>query len=153
MRQKASSLELELPEFPYGWVWLLGAGDGDPRHPSTLAVHALHTADAVIQDPAVPREFLDLVKPYHYREAGAPRSAIGRAIHLARDGWQVVYLVAGNTTERAIECAARCAEEEIPLRVVHGAGDAVGREVPVGLLLVSKSPSPEAWIPVRRSSS
>jgi len=46
MRQKASSLELELPEFPYGSVWLVGAGDGDPRHLSPLAVHALGTADA-----------------------------------------------------------------------------------------------------------
>jgi hypothetical protein len=44
MRQKASSLELELPEFPYGWVWLVAAGDGDPRHLSPLTVHALGKA-------------------------------------------------------------------------------------------------------------
>jgi uroporphyrin-III C-methyltransferase len=122
MRQKASSPELELPEFSYGSVWLVGAGDGDPRHLSPLAVQALGTADAVIHDLAVPRELLDLVKPSHYREAGSPYWAIGRAIRLAEDGWRVVHLVAGNTMERAIECAARCIEHEIPFRIVPGAG-------------------------------
>jgi len=139
MRQKDSSLELELPEFPYGSVWLVGAGDGDPRHFSPLAVHALGTADAVIHDPAVPRELLDLVKPSHYREAGAPYWAIGRAIHLARDGWRVVRLVAGSTMECAIECAARCAEQEIPFRIVPAAGEAIGSKAPLGLLLVRQS--------------
>jgi uroporphyrin-III C-methyltransferase len=139
MRQKASSLELELPDFPYGSVWLVGAGDGDPRHLSPLAVHALGTADAVIHDLAVPRELLDLVKPSHYREAGSPYWAIGRAIQLARDGWRVVHLVEGSTMGRAIECAVRCAEQEIPFRVVPGAGEAVSCDAPLGLLVVRKS--------------
>jgi siroheme synthase len=86
MRQKASSLELELPEFPYGWVWLVGAGDGHPRHPSPLTVHALGTADAVIHDPAVPRELLDLVKPSHYREAGAPAGRCLSVLLTSLDG-------------------------------------------------------------------
>jgi uroporphyrin-III C-methyltransferase len=141
MRQEASSPELELPEFPYGSVWLVGAGDGDPRHLSPLAAYALGTADAVIHDLAVPRGLLDPVKLSHYREAGAPRWAIGRAIHLAQDGWRVVHLVEGSTMGRAIECAARCAEQEIPFRIVPGPGEAVGREAPLGLLLVRKSAS------------
>jgi uroporphyrin-III C-methyltransferase len=139
VRQKASSLKLELPEFPYGSVWLVGVGDGDPRHLSPLAVHALGTADAVIHDLPVPQELLDLVKPPHYREVAPRYWAIGRAIHLAQDGWRVVHLVEGSTMERAIECAARCAEQEIPFRVVPGAGEVVGREAPLGLLLVRKS--------------
>jgi hypothetical protein len=141
MRHEASSLELDLPEFPYGSVWLVGAGDGDPRHLSPLAVHALGTADAVIHDLAVPRELLDLVQPSHYREAGAPYWAIGRAIHLAQDGWRVVRLVEGSTMERAIECAARCAEQEIPFRIVPTAGEAVAREAPLGLLFVRQTAS------------
>jgi hypothetical protein len=139
MRQKASSPDLELSDFPYGSVWLVGAGDGDPRHLSPLAVHALQTADAVIHDLAVPSEFLDLVKPTPYRETGSPYWAIGRAIRLAQDGWRVVHLVEGSTMARAIECGARCAEQEISFRVVPGAGEAVGREVPLGLLLVRQS--------------
>jgi hypothetical protein len=142
MRKRASSLELELPEFLYGSVWLVGAGAGDPRHISPLAVHALGTADAVIHDLAAPRELLDLVKPSHYREAGAPPCAIGRVIHLAQHGWRVVHLVEGNTIERALECAARCAEHEIPFRVVPGEGEAVGHEAPLGLLVVRK------WAPL-----
>jgi siroheme synthase len=138
MRQKASSLELELPEFSYGSVWLVGAGDGDPRHLSPLAVHALGTADAVIHDMAVPQGLLGLVKPSHYREAGPTY----RSIDLAQDGWRVVLLVQGNTMERALECAIRCAEQEIPFRVVPGAGEAVGREAPLGLLLVRQSAPP-----------
>jgi len=102
-------------------------------------VHALRTADAVIYDLVVPRELLDLVKPSHYREAGPPYWAIGRAIHLAQDRWRVLHLVEGSTMERAIEYAARCTEQEIPFRVVPGAGEAVGREAPLGLLLVRKS--------------
>jgi siroheme synthase len=141
MRQTGSPPELELPEFAYGSVWLVGADDGDPRHLSSLAVHALGTADAVIHDLAVPRELLDLVKPSHYREAGSPYWAIGRAIHLAQDGWRVVRLVAGNAMECAIECAARCAEQEIPFCVVPAAGEAVAREAPLGLLLVRQSVS------------
>ena len=58
MWQNKSSPELELPEFTYGSVWLVGAGDGHPRHLCPLAVHALGTADAVIHDLAVPRELL-----------------------------------------------------------------------------------------------
>jgi siroheme synthase len=77
MWQTASSLELELPEFPYGSVWLVRAGDGDPRQLSPIEVRALGTADAVIHDLAVPRELLDLVKPSHYCEAGSPYCAIG----------------------------------------------------------------------------
>jgi hypothetical protein len=136
-----SSPELELPEFPYGSVWLVGAGDGDPRHLSALAVHGLGTADAVIHDLATPREVLDLVKLSRYREVGSSYWAIGRAIHLAQDGWRVVHLVEGSTMERAIECAARCAEHEIPFRIVPGAGEAAGREAPLGLLLVRQSAS------------
>jgi hypothetical protein len=139
MRPKALSLELELPEFPYGSVWLVGAGNGDPRHLSALAVHALVTADAVIRDLAVPEELLEPVSSSRDREAGPPNWTLDRAIHLARDGWRVVYCVLGNTMERAIECADRCAEQEIPFRVVPGAGEAVGSKAPLGLLLVRKS--------------
>jgi siroheme synthase len=139
MRQKALSPEWQLPEFAYGSVWLVGAGDGHLRHFSPLAVHALGTADAVIHDLAVvPSELLDLRKGSPYREAGPPDWTIPRTIRPAQDGWRVVYLVEGTTMERAIECAARCAEQEIAFRVVPGAGEAVGREAPLGLLLVRK---------------
>jgi siroheme synthase len=139
MPQTAASPELELPEFSYGSVWLVGAGDGHLHHLSPLAVHALGTADAVIHDPLVSQELLDLVKPPRYREACAGTRAVGRTIHLAEDGWRVVHLVEGGTIERVIECADRCAESEIAFRVVLGAGEIFHRGAPLGFLLVRKS--------------
>jgi hypothetical protein len=86
------------PEFGYGTVWLVGAGDGDPHRLPPLALHALATADAVIHDPAIPQPILDLVQPPRYREAVTPGQGTERSIKLAEDGWRVVRLVSGNRT-------------------------------------------------------
>jgi hypothetical protein len=134
-RQVASLLE-KLPELAYGSVWLVGASDGDPRHLSPLAVHALRTADAVIHESGLSPQILDLVKPPRYREATVPGRAIERSIKLAQDGWRVVYLVAGNAMERAIECGTRFAERDIPFRIAPTTGDSLTSEAPIGLLLV-----------------
>jgi siroheme synthase len=120
-------------------VWLVGVGEGDPRSPSPLVVHALGIADAVIHDPGVSQALLDLVKPPQYREAAAPCRAIERAIKLAQDGWRVVHLAEGNTMERSVESAIRCAERNIPFRIVPNADESIGDEAPLGLLLVRKS--------------
>jgi uroporphyrin-III C-methyltransferase len=130
------SLESQLPEPPYGSVWLIGGGDSDRRHFSPLAVHALSTADAVIHDPRIPREILDMVKPPRYREFASAGRAIERSIKLAEDGWRVVQLVEGDPIERAVECAVRCAERKIPFRIVPNAGELIGGDAPLGLLMV-----------------
>ena len=132
-------LESQLPELAYGSVWFIEAGGGDRRHLSPLAVHALSTADAIIHDPGIGQEILDLVKPPRYREVASAGRAIKRVITLAEDGWRVVQLVKGDTMERAVEVATRCAERNIPFRIVPSAGDAVGNEVPLGLLVVHKT--------------
>ena len=129
-------LKLGLPKLLYGSVWLVGAGNGDPRHLSPLAAHALGTADAVIHDPEISEVILGLVKPSHYREAAAPLRAIKRVIKLTQDGWRVVHLVEGNAVERAIESTIGFAEHDIPFRIVPNAGEPIDGEVPLGLLLV-----------------
>ena len=133
------SVGLRLPELPYGSVWLVGAADGDPRHLSPLAVHALSTADAVIHDPGISKAVLDLVRPPQYREAAAAFLATERVIKLAEDGWRIVQLVKGNAMERAVESAIRCAERNILFRIVPNSGDPVGMEAPLGLLMVRKT--------------
>jgi len=138
MKTPAPSLENALPEIAYGSVWLVSAGDGDPRHLSMLGVHALGTADAVIHDPGIPGDMLNLVKLPRYCEAAAPERAIERSIKLARDGWRVVHLVAGNAMERAIECATRFSEQRIPFSIVPTVGEHVDCEAPIGLLLIRK---------------
>jgi uroporphyrin-III C-methyltransferase len=127
-----------MPELQYGSVWLVGAGDGDPRDLSPLAMHALGTADAVIHDAGISQEILDLVKPPRYREVASPGRAIERSIKLAEDGWRVVLLVKGDTMERAIECAIRFAEHDVPFRIAPNAGEPIAGAAPPGLLLVRK---------------
>ena len=136
MKTTAPSVETALPELAYGSVWLVSAVAGDTRDVSPMGIHALTTADAVIHDPGIPSAVLELVQPPRYREAAAPGRAIERSIKLARDGWRVVQLVASNAMERAVECAIRCAERNLPFRIAPGAGEPLNRRAPIGLMLV-----------------
>ena len=131
----------ELSELAYGSVWLVGAGVGEPSHLSPLAVHALHTADAVIHDPGIPAKILELVEPARYREAAASSRAIERSVKLAQDGWRVVHLVKDDVMERAVECAISFAEHNIPFRIVPTGDEPLIGKTPIGLLLVRKSMS------------
>jgi hypothetical protein len=123
------SLDMATPELAYGSVWLVSAGDGDPRHLPPLATCALAAADAVIHDPGIPQRVLDLVEPVFYREPAAFEQAIKRSIMFARPGWCVVRLVESNAMEHAVE-RARFAEYRIPLEVVRGAGELLSAGAP-----------------------
>ena len=138
MSTTTPSLAFASLEIAYGSVWLVSAGDGKPEHLSPLALSALRAADAVIHDPGIANEMLDLVKPPRYLEAAAPHHAIERSVKLAQDGWRVVHLVEGNAMDRAGKCAIRFAEHDIPFRVAPNDGERGVGEAPVGLLLVCK---------------
>ena len=43
----------DLPDFPPGEVWLAGAGPGDPRLLTVLALHALPVADDIVHDALI----------------------------------------------------------------------------------------------------
>jgi uroporphyrin-III C-methyltransferase len=42
-----------MPDFPAGEVWLAGAGPGDPRLMTLLALHAVRTADEIVHDALI----------------------------------------------------------------------------------------------------
>jgi uroporphyrin-III C-methyltransferase len=49
-----------MPEFPAGEVWLAGAGPGDPRLMTLLALHAVRTADEIVHDALIDPRVLAL---------------------------------------------------------------------------------------------
>jgi uroporphyrin-III C-methyltransferase len=52
-----------LPDFPPGEVWLAGAGPGDPRLLTLLALHALSSADDIVHDALVDARVLKMARP------------------------------------------------------------------------------------------
>ncbi len=52
----------DFAEFPQGEVWLAGAGPGDPRLLTLLALHALRSADDIVYDALVDKRVLDLAR-------------------------------------------------------------------------------------------
>ena len=61
-----------MPDFPPGEVWLAGAGPGDPRLLTLLALHALQQADDIVHDALVDPRVLALGRD------GATRIAAGK---------------------------------------------------------------------------
>ena len=119
------------PEFRLGEVWLVGAGPGDPRLLTLMALHALRAADDIVHDALVDPAVLDLAR------AGAVRHAAGKRggqpstrqpdindtlIGLARAGRRVLRLKGGDpfVFGRGAEEAASLAAAGVPFRIVPG---------------------------------
>ena len=127
----------EFPELEPGWVWLAGAGPGDPGLLTLLAHHALRQADVVVHDALVDEAVLRLARPgcaveYAGKRGGrpSPRQAdiSHRLVQLARAGQRVLRLKGGDpfVFGRGGEEALALVEAGVPFRIVPGVSAGIG---------------------------
>jgi uroporphyrin-III C-methyltransferase len=126
---------LGLPAFERGWVWLAGAGPGDPGLITALGLHAITQADVILYDALVNEALLKLTRGelvYAGKRRGkssATQSDISRAlVSLARKGKRVLRLKGGDpfVFGRGGEEALALARAGIPFRIVPGVTAGIG---------------------------
>lgn len=126
-----------LPEFEAGWVWLAGAGPGDPGLLTLHAVNALRQCDVVIYDALVSEDILRLTRAdaerlYAGKRGGKPswkQSDITRElVTQAQAGRRVLRLKGGDpfVFGRGGEEAQALVAANIPMRIIPGISSGVG---------------------------
>ena len=131
------SLALELPSFEAGWVWLAGAGPGDPGLLPLHALHGLQHADVVVYDSLVGEGVLKLANPHAELEYAGKRGGTPsprqpdisrRLVHLAREGKRVLRLKGGDpfVFGRGGEEALALVEAQVPFRIIPGISSGIG---------------------------
>lgn len=133
----AKDLLDNLPEFEAGWVWLVGAGPGDPGLLTLHGVNALRQADVVVYDALVDQRILDHAPDgaeliFAGKRGGRPsptqRSITLRLIELARAGKRVLRLKGGDpfVFGRGGEEALEMTRAGVPYRIVPGITAGIG---------------------------
>ncbi|EAQ01216.1 probable uroporphyrin-iii c-methyltransferase protein [Pseudooceanicola batsensis HTCC2597] len=124
------------PALEPGWVWLCGAGPGDPGLLTLHAVNALRQADVVVYDALVQAEILDWAPQaehvYAGKRGGKPsakqRDISLRLVDLARAGKRVLRLKGGDpfVFGRGGEEAQTLIQHGVPVRIIPGISAGIG---------------------------
>ena len=128
---------LNLPRLEAGWVWLAGAGPGDPGLVALHTLSAIAEADVIFMDALVNRDLLTLARPDAEivdsgKRGGKPsptQDTISRRLILAaRRGRKVLRLKGGDpfVFGRGGEEALALVQAGIPFRVVPGVTAGIG---------------------------
>lgn len=123
--------------FAPGWVWLIGAGPGDPGLLTLHAYQAIQDADLIYYDALVSEEILELVPAateiiYVGKRGGrtSPKQVdiTERLIESAKAGRRVLRLKGGDpfVFGRGGEEAQELAKANIPFRVIPGVTAGIG---------------------------
>lgn len=124
------------PQLEPGWVWLCGAGPGDPGLLTLHAVNALRQADVVIYDALVQEAILAWAPQaehiYAGKRGGKPsakqRDISLRLVDLAREGKRVLRLKGGDpfVFGRGGEEAQTLVQHGVPVRIIPGISAGIG---------------------------
>lgn len=132
-----AKLPFDLPTFEPGWVWLVGAGPGDPGLLSLHALNGLGQADVIVYDALVDKRILAAANPaaelvYAGKRGGKPSpkqtDISQRLVGLAKENKRVLRLKGGDpfVFGRGGEEALALVEAGIPFRLVPGITAGIG---------------------------
>jgi len=124
------------PTLEKGWVWLCGAGPGDPGLMTLHALNALRQADVVVYDALVQEDILSWAPQaehvYAGKRGGKPsakqRDISLQLVDLAREGKRVLRLKGGDpfVFGRGGEEAQTLVQHGIPVRIIPGISAGIG---------------------------
>src|SRR5450432_2137149 len=132
---KEIAARLNLPALEKGWVWLVGAGPGDPGLITALGLQALSQADYILYDALVDETLLELAgaeKIYAGKRAGVKSCKQDEIsdllVTLAKEGKRVLRLKGGDpfVFGRGGEEAGALAKARVPFRIVPGITAGIG---------------------------
>jgi len=138
---------LNLPALEKGWVWLVGAGPGDPGLITALGLKALAEADYILYDALAHEALLALSqaeKIYAGKRAGVKSCKQDEIsdllVRLAKEGNRVLRLKGGDpfVFGRGGEEAQALARAGVPFRIVPGITAGIGGLAYAGIPLTHR---------------